>query len=123
MNEPSCSTYGAAGVARVGAGCAPGIVAKETSVTSRMNVGAQARGAASVSIAGGARVVADDALIVDAGVGRYELVAISTLETSVSDLAEETGVDCAGDAVAEVEVGVSHGTGPAELVGGAGGTV
>ena len=88
-----------------------------------MNVGAQARGAASVSIAGGARVVADDALIVDAGVGRYELVAISTLETSVSDLAEETGVDCAGDAVAEVEVGVSHGTGPAELVGGAGGTV
>ena len=42
LNEPSGSTYGTTGVASVCAGRAPGIVAKETSVSSRMDVGAQA---------------------------------------------------------------------------------
>ena len=69
--EPSGSTCSAAGVARVGTGCAPWVIAKEAGVAGRKNVGTQAWGAASVSIAGGTRVVADDTLIVDASVGRY----------------------------------------------------
>ena len=116
--EPSGHTCGAASVAAVGTGGAPGVVTKEAGVAGRKKVRANAGGTASVSIAGKARVVADDTLIVDASVGGDELVAVSTLEAPVGDLAEEAGIDCTGHAVAEVEVGVGYGTGSAEVVGG-----